>query len=451
MFESRWAFAASLSTLLNFELYTQPTAPNVSDWRGLQGSFARQSSGLRTRSSDCPPLASCTCDSVFSQLNCCNNELFCDFHQMCLDAQTTCTGLQLQCLDTEARCYEPLPPSPPPSPPPSLPGFLSDPIFYVSVGLSILTVTVLRGCLKYACRGGGGDPANNANQPSREAWDIGKEMLTEADAAHKKYRSERDTMRRTVLDMSGRHIAESGVAPLLGEHLRADEEIWKIQDQIQRRWDSDAPFSADDLRLLTDLLRRLTNQIESARATVRSVSLMLKNFKPRPPASESQQRNHYEVLGLKPGCPQDDIRKAYLFLSKECHPDKKGKSESVQRAATLWFQTVVEAHECLSDPKKRKAYDDAMGFPPPGSTTSSGSGGASSSAPETTGASTHPVAARFRAGQRVRIQGLSSAPQYNGREGEVGEVTGSDRLQVALLYQGQLKHLSLQPHNLQML
>lgn len=63
--------------------------------------------------------------------------------------------------------------------------------------------------------------------------------------------------------------------------------------------------------------------------------------------------DYYKVLGVGNNATQDEIRKAYRRLAKKYHPDKNGNSaESNKR-----FQEINEANEVLSDPEKRKRYD----------------------------------------------------------------------------------------------
>lgn len=64
--------------------------------------------------------------------------------------------------------------------------------------------------------------------------------------------------------------------------------------------------------------------------------------------------NYYEVLGLRPGASQDEIKKSFRSLAMKHHPDKnKGSEESKQK-----FMKIVEAYEVLSDSQARKKYDE---------------------------------------------------------------------------------------------
>jgi curved DNA-binding protein len=66
-----------------------------------------------------------------------------------------------------------------------------------------------------------------------------------------------------------------------------------------------------------------------------------------------EYRDYYATLGVDKGASKADIRKAFRRLAREHHPDvNKGDKAAEQR-----FKEVSEANEVLSDPEKRKAYD----------------------------------------------------------------------------------------------
>jgi len=63
----------------------------------------------------------------------------------------------------------------------------------------------------------------------------------------------------------------------------------------------------------------------------------------------------YGYLGLQQGADSQDIRRAYLKLSKTEHPDKGGSEER--------FNKIQEAYEVLSDSQKRSYYDQTGQVP----------------------------------------------------------------------------------------
>lgn len=63
--------------------------------------------------------------------------------------------------------------------------------------------------------------------------------------------------------------------------------------------------------------------------------------------------DYYKILGLDKNASQDDIRKAYRKLARKYHPDVNPDNKEANKK----FQEINEANEVLSDPEKRKKYD----------------------------------------------------------------------------------------------
>ena len=66
-------------------------------------------------------------------------------------------------------------------------------------------------------------------------------------------------------------------------------------------------------------------------------------------------RDYYDILGVHPTASADEIQRAYRRLAKELHPDRNPER---QAWATAAFQAINEAHAVLSDPVRRRHYDD---------------------------------------------------------------------------------------------
>lgn len=65
------------------------------------------------------------------------------------------------------------------------------------------------------------------------------------------------------------------------------------------------------------------------------------------------EKDYYEILGLKKGSSTEEIKKAYKQLAKKYHPDVSSDKDAEKK-----FKEVAEAYSVLSDPEKKKNYDN---------------------------------------------------------------------------------------------
>ena len=63
-------------------------------------------------------------------------------------------------------------------------------------------------------------------------------------------------------------------------------------------------------------------------------------------------KDYYDVLGIKKGASEDDIKKAYRKQALRFHPDKNKSPDAEEK-----FKEIAEAYDVLSDPKKKDVYD----------------------------------------------------------------------------------------------
>mgnify|MGYP002620326435 CR=1 FL=1 len=87
------------------------------------------------------------------------------------------------------------------------------------------------------------------------------------------------------------------------------------------------------------------------------------------------EKDYYAVLGVPKTATAEEIKKAYRRLARKYHPDANPGS-GANSESTAKFKEVSEAYDVLSDPKRRKEYDDARALFGSGLGGFAGSGGA---------------------------------------------------------------------------
>ena len=64
-------------------------------------------------------------------------------------------------------------------------------------------------------------------------------------------------------------------------------------------------------------------------------------------------RNYYEILGVTPNATEEEIKRSFRRLARQCHPDLNPGD----KAAEERFKQIGEAYEILSDGDRRARYD----------------------------------------------------------------------------------------------
>jgi molecular chaperone DnaJ len=67
--------------------------------------------------------------------------------------------------------------------------------------------------------------------------------------------------------------------------------------------------------------------------------------------------DYYKILGVGKNASDEEIKKAYRKLARKYHPDRNAGDKKAEER----FKEISQAHDVLSDPDKRKAYDRGTG------------------------------------------------------------------------------------------
>src|SRR3954467_10372908 len=67
----------------------------------------------------------------------------------------------------------------------------------------------------------------------------------------------------------------------------------------------------------------------------------------------TQQKDYYGAFGVKKTASSEEIRKAFRKLARKYHPDVNPNDKKAEEK----FKEISEANDVLSDPKKRKIYE----------------------------------------------------------------------------------------------
>lgn len=123
------------------------------------------------------------------------------------------------------------------------------------------------------------------------------------------------------------------------------------------------------------------------------------------------QRNYYEILGVPPTATTADIKRKYRQLARKFHPDVVQDKSFGQRA----FIQITEAYKTLSDPIRRREYDQTLGAQRQTASSASSSVGSTRSTSQDgrQAASSGPIDRLVREAEYAFIRGrLTEAANY---------------------------------------
>ncbi len=143
------------------------------------------------------------------------------------------------------------------------------------------------------------------------------------------------------------HIAgEENLPPSVSKWLSSIEECINNADKFIKSWEFSEAYRNIVWGLSTcrnyELLLAILNDFAGA------------STEENTQAEEEYFDDWYEILEVEPDASEKEIKKAYREIAKKYHPDRNnGDKESEEK-----FKKAAEAYENLSNPEKRKAFDE---------------------------------------------------------------------------------------------
>src|SRR5438552_1149360 len=134
-------------------------------------------------------------------------------------------------------------------------------------------------------------------------------------------------------------------------------------------------------------------------------------------------KDPYKTLGVDKKASADEIKKAYRKLARQYHPDKNpGDAQAEER-----FKDIQQANDILSDPEKRKQYDQGGGifgggFDPGAFRTGGGAPGFGGQTMQVKRYRAN-IPAGVKEGTRVRLAGKGEPGRRGGPSGDLYVIT----------------------------
>ena len=73
----------------------------------------------------------------------------------------------------------------------------------------------------------------------------------------------------------------------------------------------------------------------------------------------TERKDYYAILGVDKNVSDEELKRVYRKLAVKYHPDKwVNKSEEERKVAEDKFKEISEAYDVLSNPDKRRQYDN---------------------------------------------------------------------------------------------
>src|SRR5207249_8645827 len=137
-------------------------------------------------------------------------------------------------------------------------------------------------------------------------------------------------------------------------------------------------------------------------------------------------KDYYQTLGVSETATTDEIKKAFRRLAKQYHPDRNPNNPQ----AAERFKEINEAHDVLSDPEKRKKYDQLRRY---GAFAGAGRGGFGGGGGGGGGGSAQGPDADFDLSDLGSFGGLGDLfSSIFGRRGTGGRLEDEDEIETAI-------------------